>query len=108
MNCNCKNLESSPAGTTLKLMLTPEAEGFNPAVDNWTVRVTCGLAGHTYKVYTPSDMEEGDDGYIVVIDTTGMQGVLKAIVTAYVPDAQCAGGIRPEVVILDLRRITKV
>lgn len=103
-NCNDNNLERVFTGTVLKLFLSPTATGFDAFQDNWEVEVRYGL-GNVLATYAKSDMIEGDGGHIAVIDTTGANGIMWAIVRAYVPDADCPGGIRTEVISIDLCNI---
>lgn len=101
MSCNCCNneeYETAFAGTVLKLLVTPEATGFDIDDNEWNVEVKYGSLGKTLKVYEKSDMIRSDDGYIVLIDTEGISGYIHIIVTAYVPDSDIRNGFRKEVV----------
>ena len=107
MACNCDNiqtlaLDTHPwVGTVLKFLVNPTATGFDASTDNWEVEVRYGSYNKVYKVFKKTDMIEKPDGYVIVIDTEGMNGLVRAIVYAYVPDADC-GVTRKEVEVVDL------
>lgn len=101
MSCNCANneeYEKAWAGTVLKLLVTPEATGFDIDDNEWYVEVRYGSLGKTLKVYGKSDLLRTDDGYVALIDTEGISGNIYIIVTAYVPDSDIRNGYRKEVV----------
>ena len=108
MACNCNNIQTLAhdthpwVGTVLKFLVNPKATGFDAATDDWEVEVRYGSMGKVYKVFQKDDMVEKEDGYMIVIDTEGMNGMVRAIVYAYVPDADCEGNIRREVEVVDL------
>lgn len=102
MSCNCNgngnNIDESPwAGTDIKLLLNPQATGFDAKTDDWEVEIRYGQMGKLLKRYKKSDMTVVDDRYLIVIDTTGMNSSLYAVVYAFVPDSDCEGRVRKEV-----------
>ncbi len=112
-NCNCNNTTLAESnkpweGTTLKFLLTPTATGFDAAEDDWEVEIRYGSMGKVYKTFAKSDLVESNDGYFVVIETDGMNGLVRAIVRAYVNDEDCDNGIRKEVEVVDLCYINNI
>lgn len=98
-------------GTTKKVKIDPKATGFTKATSNWSVEVRYGSLDKFYKKYEKSDMVvDTNDNYIIVIDTTGMTGMVRAIVKADIPDEECVvtDGIRHEVLVLELFEMMKL
>lgn len=110
MACNCNDdMENKVwVGTMLKFLVTPTATGFDADTDDWQVEIRYGSLGKVYKVFGKEDLAKTNDGYIVVIDTLGMNGMVYAIITAWVHDSDCEDGLRREVIKVCLIEIKNV
>lgn len=100
--------EKAWAGTELKFLVNPEASGFYADDDDWSIEIRYGSLGKTLKVYQKSDLIRSTEGYICVIDTQGISGMVYAVVTAYVNDSDCEDGLRREVVKKELCYVLSV
>jgi hypothetical protein len=106
-------------GTDLKFCITITGEGFSQDDDDWEAKIVCNNKAITYeKVGTDPDswkgvITDGNGNYYIMVDTTQFQtGLVKMIVTAYVPDQdfdESSEGdcIRREVAVQDLCYIKK-
>lgn len=110
MACNCNNTDCDKVwtGTMLKFIVQPEARGFNPDENDWSVEIRYGSLGKVYKTFQRDELIKSKDGYIVVIDTEGLNGMVYAIVTAWIPDTDCEDNLRREVVKVGLVNIQNV
>jgi len=109
MGCNCNKSQTTLAlnekpwqGTTLKFYLNPTATGFDAQTDDWEVEIRYGSSQRTYKTFKKTDLKESTDGWVLPIDTTNMNGLVRAIVLARLNDDDCDDGIRKEVCVVDL------
>ena len=94
-------------GTTVKTCIRPKGTGFDIDNHEWSVEVRYG-GNKTYKTFERADMrvrhndQFNRNDYYIVVDTTKVTGVVKAIVRAKIPDNECDGGIRNEVAVIEL------
>ena len=84
-------------GENLKFKITLTAEGFDQSTDNYDVDFYCG--DNPVQHFTQSDMKQGMDGdYYLLIDTEGMKpGVMRMVITAYIPDYDFDDNNRKEI-----------
>ena len=83
-------------GTDLKFKITLTADGFNQKTDNYDIDFYCGSY---HKHYTNSNMVEDVDGnfYLCIPTNNLAPGMMKMVITAYVPDNCFSGHTRKEV-----------
>lgn len=92
--------EHTYLGTELKYLLQIEADNFSMDEDNFEVDIYCGIKSIHFN---KSDMDPGEDGWYVTIDTKDLCiGKIFAKVTAYVPDSDFPDGLRKEVEKIEL------
>jgi len=97
-SCSCECGKRHYTGTTLKIVVSPSAEGFDASSDNWYVEVYYGSQNMLYKTFEKDDLiDDGEGRYIAVVDTRGIVGDIRVRVVAEIPDDDCEGGIRYEV-----------
>ncbi len=84
-------------GEDLKFKITLTADGFDQGTDNYEIDFYCG--DNSVRHYTQADIKTGTDGdYYLLIDTSGMQpGVMRMVITAYIPDSDFEDNTRKEV-----------
>ena len=85
-------------GTDLKFQITLTAEGFDQDTDRYDVQFICGSYSHTYSSEN-GDFATGADGnHYLLIPTSNLNpGVMKMVITAYVPDLDFDAHVRKEV-----------
>ena len=83
-------------GEDLKFKITLEAEGFVQDEDEYQIEFICGSYTHTY---TQDDIVKGADGchYLLIPTSSLAPGVMKMIITVFVPDGDFLNGVRKEV-----------
>ena len=88
-------------GTDLKFQIMLEAEGFDQNEDNYDIDFYCG---NDEKHFSQADVQSGVDGkHYLIVPTAGMSpGVIRMIITVYIPDPDISGNIRKEVESLKL------
>ena len=99
MSCNCIDsamAENVILGTKLKYVVEITADGFSMMDDNFTITLK---SGQVVKEYTKSQLVQGDDDkFYLCFDTKDFgRGLIKATVTAYVPDEYFEDGYRTEI-----------
>lgn len=92
-------------GTTLKVALTPMAEGFDPESNNWTVDVYYGDGDNAPIHYDKSDLVQGDGVFYLIIDTAELSGDIRAVIKADISDPDCDDSIRHEVAVVNICRL---
>lgn len=98
-------MEQYYVGTDLKFKIELTAEGFNQGTDKYYVDVYCEGA---WQHIENTDIVAGADGYYMTVNTEGfMPGTVSMVVTAFVPDEDCPGGVRKEVGVQTLCQIIK-
>lgn len=102
MNCGC--LQGHYIGSDLKFAIDIKAEGFDMASDEFKLELRCGSVSHEVSEEELAHDSEGQC-YLLVDTTEFPTGILKMIVTAYVPDEDFPNGVRREVGQVDLCRI---
>lgn len=88
--------EQAYFGTKLKFVVDITASGFSMVDDDFTVTLKRGPTRH---VFSKDDLvRDAEDNFYVCFDSSEFgQGVIDAIVTAYVPDSDFDDGFRTEV-----------
>ena len=83
-------------GEDLKFKIILTADGFDQETDRYDIEFICGGYSHTY---TQDDIVKGTEGcYYLLIPTASLApGMMKMIITVYVPDTDFTSGIRKEV-----------
>lgn len=83
-------------GTDLKFKITLTAEGFDQGQDNYDIDFYCGTQ---HKHYTQANMVKSIDGnFYLCIPTSNLSpGMMKMVITAYVPDTCFDGHKRKEI-----------
>ena len=83
-------------GTDLKFQITLTADGFNQATDRYDIDFYCGA-----KVihYTQSNIVRGSNGnfYLLIPTKELAPGMMRMVITAYVPDTDFPKAVRKEV-----------
>ncbi len=88
-------------GLDLKFRVAIEAPGFNQVSDNYTLDFYCGKEKMSF---TQDDVIEDTDGnFFLFIPTSELSpGIMKMVITAFVPDDDSPTGIRKEVGVVNL------
>lgn len=87
-------------GTVLKLQVDITAAGFDQDSDDYSILIVCGSKSLHY---TQDDvLDGGEHKYIVIPTEELMPGTMNMVVAAYVPDSDIEGGVRKEVVSLNI------
>lgn len=83
-------------GEDLKFKITLEADGFVQDEDDYTIEFICGTYTHTY---TQDDIVKGADGchYLLIPTVNLTPGMMKMIITVFVPDGDFPDAVRKEV-----------
>ena len=98
-------MESAFYGTELKFLVEIEASGFSMETDDFTVTIKRGTK---QRVFAKNELVHLDEYYYVCFDTAEFgSGMIQAIVTAYVPDADFPDGLRTEVFAMDLLKVNR-
>ena len=84
-------------GEKLKFRITLTAEGFDQEDGRYDIDFYCG--DNEVKRYNQDSMKKGLDGnWYLLIDTEGMQpGVMRIVVSVYIPDADFDDNERKEI-----------
>ena len=84
-------------GTDLKFQITLTAEGFDQDENNYDIDFYCG--SNTPKHYTQQNVVKGGDGchYLLIPTNDLTPGMMKMVITAYVPDPDFPNNVRKEV-----------
>lgn len=94
-------------GTELKFAIAIEAEGFSMEDDNFTVELRCGLKSITLD--KGDCIEDASGNWYITFDSRELgSGIVRAIITAYVPDDDFDDGFRTEVAKIDLIHINNL
>ena len=92
-------------GTDLKFKITITAEGFDQGSDNYKIDLYCGNT----QISIPKEdiyQDPDTDDYYLLVETSKLRpGLLKMVVTAYVPDDAFPSGIRKEVTVQNIAYI---
>ena len=88
-------------GTVLKLQVAITATGFDQDSDDYSILI---VGGSKSLHYTQDDvLEDNEDNKYIIIPTEElMPGTMTMVVAAYVPDSDIEGGVRKEVVSLNI------
>ena len=88
-------------GTVLKLRVDITATGFDQDSDDYSILIVCGSKSLHY---TQDDvLEDAEEHKYIVIPTEElMPGTMNMVVAAYIPDSDISGGVRKEVVALNI------
>ena len=83
-------------GTDMKFQVTLTAEGFNQGSDRYDLDFYCG---DQVRHFTQNDIvTDGEGNYYLLVPTTGLTpGMMRLVVTVYVPDTDFSNNVRREV-----------
>lgn len=100
-------MERAFIGTELKFRINIEAGGFSMVDDDFTVTIK---RGSTQKIFSKADLaRDAEDNFYVCFDSAEFgDGMIQAVITAYVPDAAFPDGFRTEVYAMDLVNVKRV
>lgn len=100
-------MEGAFFGTELKFLIEIEAGGFSMVDDDFTVTIKRGTK---QKVFAKEDLaRDAEDKFYVCFDSAEFgTGMIQAVITAYVPDADFPDGLRTEVYLIDLVNVKRV
>lgn len=85
-------------GTDLKFRITLTAEGFNQDEDDYEVKFICGSYSKTYSSAQGDFVKAQDGCYYLCIPTGNLSpGMMKMVITAYIPDPCFVGNKRKEI-----------
>lgn len=94
-------------GSDLKFELNISVTGFDQNKDDYNIDVYCG----SQKVYSfnQDDVKSSDGKFYLPVPADNLvSGLLKIIVTAFVPDNDFDSGYRKEIAVKNLKYIKKV
>ena len=98
--------ESYFVGTDLKFAIKITADGFSQDYDDYAITLVNG--NKRINITKDEIVKGGNDEFYLLVDTTQFQpGLIRAIITARVPDEDFPTGIRREVDRKDLCYIMK-
>lgn len=87
-------------GSDLKFQVTITAPGFSQDCDNYDIEFYCG---DQHMSFNQDDVISNDGKFYLAIPTSSMRpGLLRMVITAYVPDTDFESGIRKEVAVQNL------
>ena len=98
-------------GTDLKFKITISADGFDQSVDRYQIDIYSGeqFGGCSHIVVPSEDIVEDDGEYFLLVETRKLSpGMLRLVVTAFVPDEDFPSGYRREVTAQDVAYIKSV
>lgn len=91
---DCKNILMQ--GDEAKYQIMIDADGFNMETDDFQIELLYGMMGKKLTI-KKSDTIFSVDGFFFVFQTDEMVGRVTARCTYYIPDIDCADGLRTEV-----------
>lgn len=95
-------------GTDLKFKITITAEGFSQDSDDYKVELYCGNTQITINKEDIVKDPDTDDFYMMVETSKLRPGMLRMVVTAFVPDDLFPSGVRKEVTVQNIAYIKSV
>lgn len=84
-------------GELAKYRIDIDRTGFSMTADDFQVLLTWGMRGESLTIPKSAMLQNEDGATFFQFDTTPMVGRVAAECTYYVPDSDCASGLRPEV-----------
>jgi len=85
-------------GTDLKFQITLTAEGFNQDENDYEITFICGSYQKTYSSANDDFVKGADGCHYLLIPTDNLSpGMMKMVITAYIPDPDFMEGVRKEV-----------
>lgn len=94
-------------GSDLKLRIDITATGFDQYGDDYTIDLYCD--DELAKSFTQDDVRLSDGHFYLPIPADGLKpGMLRVVVTAFVPDTDFQGGIRKEIAVKRLKYLKKI
>lgn len=98
--------ETYYTGSDLKYQITITADGFSQDCDNYDITFYCGS---TEMHFNQDDVISRDGKFYLPIPAASLQpGLVKMVITAYVPDSDFPGSVRKEVAVHNLGRLKKI
>lgn len=93
-------------GSGLKFQIDITATGFDQNSDDYTIEFYCGDQKRTY---TQDDVISSDGKFYLPVTTDDLQpGMIRIVVTAFVPDSDFPGGVRKEIAVRNLKYLKKI
>ena len=93
-------------GSDLKFQIDITATGFNQHEDNYDIDIYCG---DSVLHYNQDDVISHDGSFYLPVPTANLQpGMLRMVVTAYVPDEDFDDGTRKEIAVRNLKYLKNV
>lgn len=87
-------------GSDLKFQVTITAPGFSQDCDNYDIDFYCG---DQHLAFNQDDVISNGGKFYLAIPTSSMSpGMLRMVITAYVPDTDFPGNIRKEIAVQNL------
>lgn len=93
-------------GSDLKFQVTITAPGFSQDCDDYNIEFYCG---GSHLSFNQNDVISSDGKFYLAIPASRMSpGMMRMIITAYVPDSDFEGGIRKEIAVQNLGYLKSV
>ena len=93
-------------GSDLKFQIDLTANGFDQNKDNYTIDFYCG---DKIMHFTQDHVISHDGHFYLPVPTDSLDpGLLRIVVTAYVPDSDFSEGIRKEIAVRNLKYLKKL
>ncbi len=87
-------------GTDLKFQITINATGFDQSKDKYNIDLYCGDKKLSF---TQNDVINSKGNYYLVVSTSSLNpGMMRMVITAMIPDADCDDGYRNEIAVQNL------
>lgn len=100
-----QNHDRTFLGTKVKYLLEVTSPGFSMQDDDFEIELS---RGDVSKTFHKADLINHDDQFLICFNTADFgPGVIKAKVTAFVPDADFDDGIRTEVYKFDITPVDR-
>lgn len=93
-------------GSDLKFQIDISATGFDQNSDRYNIDFYCGEKKISF---TQDDVISSDGKFYLPVPTGGLEpGMMKIVVTAFVPDSDFESGYRKEIAVRNLKYLKKI
>lgn len=93
-------------GSDLKFQIEVTATGFDQNTDPYNIDFYCGDSKISF---TQDDVISNDGKFYLPVPTDGLKpGMMKIVVTAFVPDSDFESGYRKEIAVRNLKYLKKL
>jgi hypothetical protein len=93
-------------GSDLKFQIDISATGFDQNSDRYNIDFYCGDRKISF---TQDDVISSDGKFYLPVPTAGLEpGMMKIVVTAFVPDSDFTSGYRKEIAVRNLKYLKKI